>query len=133
MTNPNFDETPAGGLRAAPVTRIPSTVQLPSVRGEGEPPMPRRTSKWNPPTLDVASERVIVRGPIRALAGLLAGVFMLMAMFAPEASLYVRTVFFLGGAVFGGIALYPGGKLNRLLPQRVRADLWLPASVHDDR
>lgn len=107
---------------------------LPSIR-DADPPHPARTSQWTPSPVpaDVAAPAP-VRAPYRALAGMLAAVFMAFTVFAMDQSLYARAVFFLGGVVFGGLALLPGGRLDRLVPRRKPSGrLWLPPSFHDER
>ncbi|MBV9109270.1 MAG: hypothetical protein JO306_07685 [Gemmatimonadetes bacterium] len=107
---------------------------LPSVR-DADPPHPVRTSGWTPSPLpaDVAAPAP-VRAPYRVLAGLLAAMFMAFPVFAVDQSLYVRAVFFLGGVVFGGLALLPGGRVDRFVPRpKPSGRLWLPPSFHDAR
>ncbi|HEU4562485.1 MAG TPA: hypothetical protein VFS20_31940 [Longimicrobium sp.] len=72
-----------------------------------------------------------IRLPFRVMSGLLALLCMLMGM-VPEvdASLSMRITSFLGGVVFGAVALVPDGDLRRLLP-RISTAPRLPAPGDD--
>jgi hypothetical protein len=59
-----------------------------------------------------------VRLPFRVMSGLIALMFMLLTMLPfDEMTLFVRVAGFLGGVVFGGIALVPAGDVRRIVPR----------------
>ena len=59
-----------------------------------------------------------VRLPFRVMSGSIALICMLLAMLPfDEVTLFVRVAAFLGGVVFGGIALVPAGDLTRMVPR----------------
>lgn len=59
-----------------------------------------------------------VRLPFRVMSGPIALLFMLLAILpAGDMSLFERVASFLGGVVFGAIALVPAGDLKRMVPR----------------
>ena len=83
------------------------------------------------PSIVAEDAHSTVRGPFRAMSVLLALLFMLMAMVpAVDTSLSMRIISFLGGVVFGAIALVPAGDVRRMLP-RISTAPRLPAAGGD--
>jgi len=100
---------PHRGLKAVRPDQGDSLTHATSVRGEGERAV--RAS-----TREAGGERSTVRLPFRIISGMVALLFMLLAMFADgDVTLLERIVSFAGGITFGGIALLPGGDLSRLI------------------
>jgi len=134
MRKPRFKQEDDGETVITHVPSVRLEGNLPSVR-DPDPPHPVRTSRWtaSPLPADPAAAPAPVRAPFRVFAGLLAAMSMAVPLFADE-SLYVRAVFFLGGVVFGALALLPGGRLDQLVARRKPSGrLWLPPSFDDER
>ncbi|HSU14897.1 hypothetical protein [Longimicrobium sp.] len=83
------------------------------------------------PSIRAEADRSPVRLPFRVMSAVVALVFMLPAMIPiNDLQLFERIAFFLGGMVFGGIALVPGGDLKRMVP-RFSSHPRLPAPGDD--
>jgi hypothetical protein len=83
------------------------------------------------PSIAAAEADRAVRLPFRVVSGAIALLCMLLAMLPfDEVPLFVRIASFLGGAVFGGIALVPAGDLKRIVPP-ISTSPRLPAAGGD--
>lgn len=77
------------------------------------------------------ADRPAIRLPFRVMSAVVALLFMFLAMLpAEEIGLFERIASFLGGVVFGAIALVPDGDLTRMIP-RISTAPRLPAGGLD--